>query len=609
MSSATVSLLVLAASVALFVWNRLPVGIVAIATALALYFTGVLDVATALSGFGDPVVIFIATLFVVSEGLEASGVTAWAGQVLTQRAGTKRSRLLIAVMALAAVLSAFITPNGAAAALLPVTVVVARRASLLPSKMLIPLAFAASAGALLTLSGSPVNVIVAEASQGAGGPGFGYFEFAIMGLPLVVCTTLLALVLGNRLLPERVSTSLPADFSEYLGTVVDHYGLEKGVYRLRVRSGSALRDSAIADLALGGAITLIGVQDAGGQPATPEHEMQPGDVLVVTGPGAEVTAFATDHGLRIAKTLITRKTRAAMLSREAGVAEFVIPPRSGLIGSTMFPGMARTGGLVVLAIRRLGKDRGARPTELAEGDTVLIHGRWSSIEALGESRDVLVVDSPDMVRRQTVPLGRRAPQALCVLVRDGRVAGDRGGSAGRGRAAGGGGHGAAAGGRSAGGVSRGVLADGGADRRSHPAVDRHSGQRGGGPGRGTDRRHRRRPGALRPDAGPVCADRGARADRQQHRHRVDRGAHRAVRGGRDRHLGAAGVDAGGGGRRRLTADPDRHPGEHDGDGAWRVPVRGLLEVRPGHHDRLARTGHAADSVGLAVLLMPGANRQ
>ena len=131
------SRLVLAASVALFVWNGLPVGIVAIATALALYFTGVLDVATALSGFGDPVVIFIATLFVVSEGLEASGVTAWAGQVLTQRAGTKRSRLLIAVMALAAVLSAFITPNGAAAALLPVTVVVARRASLLPSKMLI----------------------------------------------------------------------------------------------------------------------------------------------------------------------------------------------------------------------------------------------------------------------------------------------------------------------------------------------------------------------------------------------------------------------------------------------------------------------------------------
>ena len=225
-----------------------------------------LDAATALSGFGDPVVIFIATLFVVSEGLEASGVTAWAGQMLTPRAGTRRPRLLVAVMALAAVLSAFITPNGAAAALLPVTVVVARRAATSPSKMLIPLAFAASAGALLTSSGSPVNVIVAEAPVSAGGPGFGYFEFAIVGLPLVLCTTLLALVLGNRLLPERVSTTLPADFSGYLGTVVDHYGLDRGIYRLRVRSGSGLRDSEIAELGLAEAITLIGVQDAGGQP-------------------------------------------------------------------------------------------------------------------------------------------------------------------------------------------------------------------------------------------------------------------------------------------------------------------------------------------------------
>ena len=153
MSSSTLSLVILCFSVALFIWNRLSVGVVAILTTMALYFTGVLDATTALSGFGDPVVIFIASLFVVSEGLEASGVTAWAGQLIIQQAGTRRSKLLTAVMLLAAVLSAFITPNGAAAALLPVTVVVAQAGSrTCPSKMLIPLAFAASAGALLTLS-------------------------------------------------------------------------------------------------------------------------------------------------------------------------------------------------------------------------------------------------------------------------------------------------------------------------------------------------------------------------------------------------------------------------------------------------------------------------
>lgn len=415
-TDASLSLLILCLSVGLFIWNRLSVGVVAILTTLALYFTGVLDAGAALSGFGDPVVIFIATLFVVSEGLEASGVTAWAGQMLTQRAGTRRTQLLAAVMVLAAVLSAFITPNGAAAALLPVTVVVARRAATSPSKMLIPLAFAASAGALLTLSGSPVNVIVAEASLSAGGPGFGYFEFAIVGLPLVLCTTLLALLFGNRLLPERVSTTLPADFSEYLGTVVDHYGLESGIYRLRVRSRSPLRGAQVGQLVVPGGIELIGVQDARGQSARATHELQAGDVLVVTGSSVMVTAHSAEQGLKIAKTLLTRKTREAMLTREAGVAEFVIPPRSALIGTTMFPGMARDGGLVVLAIRRLGNDRGMRATALAEGDTVLVHGRWSAIESLAGDRDVLVVDSPDMVRRQTVPLGRRAPQAIAVLI-------------------------------------------------------------------------------------------------------------------------------------------------------------------------------------------------
>ncbi|HWS57142.1 MAG TPA: SLC13 family permease, partial [Actinotalea sp.] len=151
MSDATLSLLVLAVTVALFIWNRLPVGVVAILTALTLYATGLVGLETALGGFGDPVVLFIAALFVVSEGLDSSGVTAWAGQVLTERAGTRRVPLMAATMGLAALLSAAITPNGAIAALLPVTVAAARRARIAPSVMLIPLAFAASAGALLTL--------------------------------------------------------------------------------------------------------------------------------------------------------------------------------------------------------------------------------------------------------------------------------------------------------------------------------------------------------------------------------------------------------------------------------------------------------------------------
>ncbi|HEY5882168.1 MAG TPA: SLC13 family permease [Nakamurella sp.] len=418
MSSANLSLIILVGCIALFVWNRLPVGVVAILTGLALYFTGVLDATQVVAGFGDPVVIFIATLFVVSEGLESSGVTTWAGQVIVGRAGSKRTRLLAAIMLLAGVLSAVITPNGAAAALVPVTVAVARRAATQPSKMLVPMAFAASAGALLTLSGSPVNVIVSEASMSVGGPGFGFFEFAIVGLPLLLGTTVIALLLGNRLLPARTSTQLPADFGSYAATVAEHYDLDRTIYRVRVRSGSAIRGTEVGDLKFGAhpELSLVGVQDSAGTAADADHSLADGDRIVLAGPPEQVEAFATDHGLKVTGSALATRQGSSMLSRKAGLAEVVIPPRSRLIGQTLFPGMVRQGQLVVLAIQRVGTDVGLRPVVIAEGDAVLYYGQWRAVESLAASRDVLVVNSPETVRRQTVPLGRKAPQAISVLV-------------------------------------------------------------------------------------------------------------------------------------------------------------------------------------------------
>ena len=106
-------------AVVLFIWNRLPVVLVAMSTALALWATGVLTLGQALGGLGDPAVIFIASLFIVSSGLEMTGVTAWAGQLLIRGAGQEsRTRLLVLTMGLVAVLTAMISVNGAVAALL-----------------------------------------------------------------------------------------------------------------------------------------------------------------------------------------------------------------------------------------------------------------------------------------------------------------------------------------------------------------------------------------------------------------------------------------------------------------------------------------------------------
>ena len=109
----------------------------------------------ALGGFGDPAVIFIASLFVVSSGLEVTGVTAWAGQLLIQGAGEEsRTRLLLLTMILVALLTALISVNGAVAALLPVVVVIAVRLKRNSSQLLMPLVFSAHAGSMLALTGT-----------------------------------------------------------------------------------------------------------------------------------------------------------------------------------------------------------------------------------------------------------------------------------------------------------------------------------------------------------------------------------------------------------------------------------------------------------------------
>jgi di/tricarboxylate transporter len=254
---------VLAAVVVVFILDRFPVAVVAVATSLTLWATGVLDLKQALAGFGDPVVLFIGSLFVVSESLDATGVTAWAGEQLVDRVGESRTRLLVLMLLLVAVLTALITVNGAVAALLPVVVVLAVRLRRSASQLLLPLAFGAHAGSLLTLSGSPVNVIASEFSHDAGAGSFGYFSFALIGVPLVAGTIAIVVLFGERLLPHRTPGSGSRDFSEHTRTLVDQYGLSTDSKLLTQRSGVAEvvippRSQLVGDTAFPGMVTESG---------------------------------------------------------------------------------------------------------------------------------------------------------------------------------------------------------------------------------------------------------------------------------------------------------------------------------------------------------------
>ncbi len=342
MSHSTISFLILGAAIVLFVSNRFPPELVALAAALALYATGVLDAHQVVAGFGDPAVTFIAALFVVSEALEASGITAWAGQALIDRAGPSPGLLMTSMLVLCAVVSALITPNGSVAALLPVAVVMARRIGRTPSSFLMPLAFAASAGSLLALTGSPVNVITSEAAANSAHAGYSYFSFALVGLPLVAGTIVIAVLLGERLIPRREARLMDNDLSRHARTLAAQYEVDRE--------------------------TLA------------EHALDP-----------------------------------ALIGRQSGVAEVLIPPRSQLAGARFFPGMITSSGdLVVLAVQRGGVDL-AGETELHVGDTLLLGGDWEALDENLDDPGVLVVDRPEVIRRQAVPLGPGAKRVLVVM--------------------------------------------------------------------------------------------------------------------------------------------------------------------------------------------------
>jgi di/tricarboxylate transporter len=419
--------LIVAVAVVLFIWNALPVVIVAVLTPLALWATGILTLEQSLGGLGDPAVIFIGSLFVVSSALEVTGVTAWVGQLLIRGAGEEsRTRLLLLMMGLGSFLTALISVNGAIAALLPVVVVIAVRLGRKSSQLLMPLVFAAHAGSMLTLTGTPVNVLVSEAAADAQVGDFGFFEFALAGVPLLAGTMAIIILFGERLLPERNGAKMPDDFSRHARTLVEQYGLANGVHQLRVRATSpcvGLAPSAI-DLSAFPRLQIIAVQD--GETGTPlgRPALAAGDHLLLRGDAEAAATLAATMQLAFREEPTPSQGEETLFNRRSGLAEVVIPPRSGLIGRDVFPGMITdSGDLIILAVQRAGAEilssqagRGTGTIPLKAGDTMLLQGTWKALDTRLDDPDVLVVNSPELVRRQAVPMGPGALQAILALI-------------------------------------------------------------------------------------------------------------------------------------------------------------------------------------------------
>jgi di/tricarboxylate transporter len=413
---------VLGVTILLFMSNRLRVDLVAGLVIAALAAPGILTPAEAVAGFGNPLVLLIGGLFIVSEGLSRTGVAARIGLRIAGLTGGSETRLIMLLMPTVALLSAFMSSTGVVALFIPVALSLAREAGLSPSRLLMPVAIASLTGGMLTLIGTPPNLIVHRALVEAGHAGFGFFDFGMVGAIILLLSIIYLATLGRRWLPAPGNTA-PAEGHKRLHEMAREYGIENDLYRLHVVAGSPLVGKTVSEAALRRehGVTVIALQRhnklmSSLQPVLKETRLREGDELISVVDAANLDHARRQLGLRDSGFPhgLQRRYR-----EKFGAAEVLLPPHSPLLGKNLLElNLRKRQRINVLALRR-GDARVAldyRETTLMAGDVLLITGAWADIEKLaGPRRDMLLLQLPDEISEQS-SRADRAPFAIVITL-------------------------------------------------------------------------------------------------------------------------------------------------------------------------------------------------
>ena len=220
MSHATITLIFLLFAIIMFIWEKLPLGVTSMIVCVGLVITGVLDWKTAFSGFIDSNVILFVAMFIVGGALFETGMANKIGGVVTHFAKSEK-QLIIAIMVIVGVMSGVLSNTGTAAVLIPVVIGIAAKSGYSRSKLLMPLVFAAAMGGNLSLIGAPGNLIAQSTMQEIG-KSFGFFDYAKVGVPILIAGIIFFALVGYKLLPD----TKPSEDSDY-GNKTDFSDVQK----------------------------------------------------------------------------------------------------------------------------------------------------------------------------------------------------------------------------------------------------------------------------------------------------------------------------------------------------------------------------------------------
>lgn len=400
----TITLIVLALTIALFIWGRVRSDIVALSALVVLIFAGILTPTEALAGFSSPVVIMMTGLFVVGGAILQTGLARAAGNRMMGMAGGNETRAFLLVMLTTSAIGAFVSNTGTVALMMPIIVSMAAQGGFSSSRLLMPLAFAGSLGGMLTLIGTPPNLVVSEELERHGFEGLSFFSFLPVGLIVITIGVLFLLPMSKTLIKKQKGHSRRGD-GKSLDDLVEEYQLDDNLYGYRVPARSGITGQKVIDLDLKSryGVTILEirneklkalgmVRDVSQSIVSGDSVIEGGDILYVVGNHEGMRQMASDYGLR-------REKGVSINFYDIGLAEIVVLPSSKLTNTRIRDSKLRENNRVnILGIRRgeeyIYDNLGDR--RLKSGDVLLVQAQWDDLLSLNsENSNWVVLGRPD----------------------------------------------------------------------------------------------------------------------------------------------------------------------------------------------------------------------
>lgn len=379
--------------------SKLTPDMVSVLIIISLIFSGILSVNEAFSGFSNPVIIIIASFFIICGALYHTEVSTLIGNRISTVSGSSEIKTVAVVMATGVLLSSVMTNLAATAILLPGVISVSVKSGVAPSRLLIPLAYGTILGGMLTVVGTQPNIIVSSALLSAEGRELDFFSFIPFGAVMAVIGFVYMLIIGRRLLPvKNFEEKLRKSTSPELLPGI--YKLEERLFELKVPDSSPIAGKSLAESRLGSGygLNVIGILRSARNRLSPHRDdrISGHDRLLVQGRQEDVNRASETFGLEIKRKSSVQKKD--FMTDEIGVAEIVLPPRSQYVGKKLKDIFLRERlGITVLAIWRGGKPIRARLGEetLQLGDALLVRGPWNKLSMLSKADEFLAVSGFD----------------------------------------------------------------------------------------------------------------------------------------------------------------------------------------------------------------------